>query len=76
MNTALASVAQLVGAPSHTLEVVGWIPGQEKYLGCGSGPGWTRLRGNQSMFLSHINVSLPLSFSHPLSLKISEYVVE
>ena len=30
------------------------------------------VRGNQSMFLSHINVSLPLSPSLPLYVKISK----
>ena len=35
---ALAGVAQLVGALSHNWKVVGSIPGQVTYLGCGFDP--------------------------------------
>ena len=39
--------------------------------GCGPGPHlWACKRGNHLMFLSQINVSLPLSSSLPFSLKI------
>ena len=47
-----------------TQKVVGLIPGQDTYLGCGSIPGQGIGQGiNQSMFLSHIAVSLSLSLS-------------
>ena len=34
----LAGVAQLVGVPSYKLRVLGSIPGQGTYLGCGLSP--------------------------------------
>ena len=73
---ALAGVAQLVGAPCRNQRVAGVIPGQDTCLGCGPVPGpgpydpqsgrkpslvQGCTGGNQSMFLSHIDVSLPSS---------------
>ena len=54
-----------------TPKVMDCIPGQGTCLGCGFGPWLVSMRGNPSMFLSHIDVSLPLSVSPslPLSLK-------
>ena len=37
-KTALASVAQLVGSLFRNQEVVGPVPGQDTYLGCGFNP--------------------------------------
>ena len=57
MRIALAGVAQLIGALSCTLKVGGLIPsGHIPSLWVGVCMG-----GNQSMFLSHIDVSLSLS---------------
>ena len=62
---ALASVAQLVEASSHRPK------GQEFNSQSGHVPGWwiqsqagACTRGSRMVFLSHINVSLPLSLSH------------
>ena len=41
-----------------------WVAGQLR--------SWVRARGNQSMFLSYVNFSLPLSLSLPLSVKINK----
>ena len=71
---ALTGVAQLVGGCPSKQNVAGLIPGEGTCLVVGSIPGrgpqlgspaWVHRRGNPSMFLSHINVSLPPSF--PLS---------
>ena len=63
---ALPIVAQLVECPPAERKVASSIPGQGMCLVCefvGSrfwaGVG-LHIRGNQSMFFSHINVSLPL----------------
>ena len=56
---ALASVAQLAGALSHSQKVVGSIPDKGTYLGCGS----RHVISNQSMLFSCINVSPSLFLS-------------
>ena len=62
-------VAQLVGACPKHRKVVGSIPGQGTYLGCGFDPSVkVHAGGSQSMFLSHLSVSLCLSRSPFLSL--------
>ena len=69
---ALAGVAQSVGLCSTTQKVVGLIPGHGTGLGCGFSPQLgAHARGNQLMFFSRIDVSLPffVSPSLPLSLK-------
>ena len=72
--TALAHVAQLVGALTHNRRVVGSIPSQGTNSGCRF-ISWSRLvqilvqvrmGDNQSMLLSRFNVS---SLCLPLSLK-------
>lgn len=60
---ALVSVGQLAGASSPTLNGLSLIPSQSANPGCGFDP---RLfgactGGDQSMFLSHINVTHSLS---------------
>ena len=66
----LAGVAQLVGASSCKLEGCrfdsrsGHMPRLQVWSPVGA-----RTRGNRSMFLSHIDVFLPLSFSLPSLLK-------
>ena len=65
-------VAQLLGAFSDTPNVGGFIPSQGTYL-VGVCVG-----GNQSMFLSQVDVSLSLTLSHflfPLS-KINKCILE
>ena len=54
---ALASVAQLTGYGPTNGRVEVFIPGQGTRLVFGSGPIRRCMKGNQSMFLSHINVS-------------------
>ena len=59
---ALASVAELVGASSNKLKGPGSIPIRaHTWVVVQSQSG--RAGGNQSMFLSHSNVSFPLSLS-------------
>ena len=83
LHHARASVPQLDGALSHSQKVAGLRPGHGTSLGCrfncwsGQVPSlvWACVRGNQSMPLSHINVSLScinVSLSLPLSLKAME----
>ena len=70
-SRALAGVAQLVGVLSCNQKVAGSIPGQGTCLGCRFSPRsecvqslvWAHMRGNQSMLLSPIDVSLSLSLS-------------
>ena len=57
---ALAGVAGWIECQCANRRVAGSIPGQGTCLGCG-------LRGNPSMFFSHIDVSLPLFLSSPVS---------
>ena len=62
-TSALASAAQLVGASSQS----GSTCGQGTRLGCGFVPQPGRLgEGSQSVFLSHMGVSLSLSLPIPL----------
>ena len=61
---ALIGVVQWVGCCSTKLKVASLIPSQNTCLGC--------TLGLQVMFLSHTDVSLRLSPSLPLSLKISK----
>ena len=61
---ALASVAQWIEYWPVNRKVAVSIPSQSTCLSCRS--------GNQSMYLSHIDVSLPPSPSLPLSLKINK----
>ena len=57
-NIALASVAQLVGVPSHNWKFAGLIPGQGMCLGSMFDPLLGHVGGSQLIFLSHIDVSL------------------
>ena len=76
---------KVVGSPGQHCsihqKVVGSIPGQDTYLGCGFNPllGHVWEGGKRSMFLFHIDVSLsppPPSFSPSSSLsKISKYIL-
>ena len=61
-HQALTGVAPLGGHHPSKQKVPGSIPSRGTCLGCRFGP-WTR--GNRSMFLSHLDVSLPL-FLPPL----------
>ena len=53
-------MAQLSGCHSTAQNVAGTIPGQVYAWDVGSVPSWGGVTGNQPMFLSHIDVSLPL----------------
>ena len=53
-------MARLVECHSAKRKVTGLTPGQDTCLGCGPGP-QMEARGNGSMILPHIDVSLPLS---------------
>ena len=64
---ALAAVAQWVKCWPVNQKVIGLIPGQGTCLGGWPGSQWGSVRGNQSMYLSHISVSLPL-FLPPVPL--------
>ena len=68
-SIALASVVQMVGASSINQRIKGSIPSEGTWLGCGSKLVRARGRGNQSLFLSHSSVSLPLSPSPFPSVK-------
>ena len=70
---ALTSVTQLVERHPTRQKVSSLIPGQGTYAWVnGSVLAGACARGSQWMFLSHTNVSLPLSPSLPLSLKINK----
>ena len=72
LGPGLAGWSWLEHHPMHP-KVAGLIPSQGTYIGCRFDP-WlqARARGNQSMFLSHIDVSLSLSPFLPLkSINIS-----
>ena len=64
MKITLAGVAQWIELKPANHTVTGLIPSQGTCLGC-------RPRGNPSMFLSHIDVSLFL-FLPPLSIEINK----
>ena len=58
---ALTDEASLVGCHPEKGKVAGLIPGQGTCLGCGFSPLLgVPTRSNRSMFLAHIDVSLPL----------------
>ena len=59
-NYVLTSVAQLIGCQPVKWKVAGSIPIQGTCLGCGQVPGWGSVTGSQLMFLSQIDVFLPL----------------
>ena len=69
MHIAPGSVTQLAAASSCELKVAGSMPSQSTCLGCRFSPWSGCMRGNQLMYLSYINISVPLSPSLPLSLK-------
>ena len=69
--SALAGVAQWTEHWPANQKVTGSIPGQGTFLYCRPGPWLGCARGNQSMFLSHTDVSFPL-FLPPFSLKINK----
>ena len=54
-------VAQWVGCVPTNWKVTCSIPSQGTCLVAGQVPSWEHVRGNQSMFLSLIDVSLPFS---------------
>ena len=60
LETALASVAQWVECGPENQKVISLILSQGTCLGCGPG-------GNQPMYLSHIDVSLPVFLPSLLS---------
>ena len=62
--TAMTGAAQWAGCHPTDQKVTGFIPGQGTCQGFSQVPGWGHGRGNLLVFLSHINVSLPL-FLHP-----------
>ena len=59
-KNALADVAQWIEHWPVNQKVTGLIPSQGTCLGHRPDPGWGAVRGSQMIFLSHINVSLPL----------------
>ena len=61
-QSALAGVAQWIECRPTNQRVTGSIPSQGTHLGCGPGPHW-RMHERQP----HIDVSLPLFLSSPLS---------
>ena len=64
---ALTSVAQLVECRPTKQGVMGSIPGQAHAWAVGQVLSWGHTRGNQLMFLSHINVSLSFFLPSPFS---------
>ena len=73
---ALAGVAQCTECWPENRKVTNSIPSQGTCLVAGQVPGGERVRGNPSMYLSHIDISLPLflpPFLPPFaSLKINK----
>ena len=69
LKQALAGVAQWIGYWLASWKVAGSIPSQGTCLGCGPGPQLGPVRGNRSMYLSHIAVSL---FSLPSLLNVNK----
>ena len=63
LDCTLAGVAQWVECQPVNQKVTGLIPSQGTCLGHRPDPGWGAVRGSQMIFLSHINVSLPLFLS-------------
>ena len=62
-SSVLAGVAQWIKCWPANQKVIGSIPGQGTCLGCGPVLHLGHARGNQSMYLLHIDVSLSLSSS-------------
>ena len=60
---AMMSPSQLVGRRPKNQKVTSLIPGWAHAWIVGLVPGWAHTEGNRSMFLSHIDVSLPLFLS-------------
>ena len=61
-------VAQSGGHHSAKPKATGSIPARGTQMGCGLVPIRVCERGNQSMFLSHMDISLPLFLPPSLSL--------
>ena len=59
-SVALTGVAQLAEHCPGKQNVISSISSQGTCLGCGTGPLLGPVRDNRLMFLSHIDVSLPL----------------
>ena len=70
----LAGAAHWIECQSANQKVAGSVLIRAHAWVAGQVPGWGHVRGNQLMFLSHINVSLPLFLppSLPLSLKVNK----
>ena len=66
MITSMASMAHWVEHGPANWEVTGSIAGGAHAWVAGQVPGWGHARGRQSMFLLHVDVSLPLSPPSPL----------
>ena len=79
-------MAQLVGGSSHNTKIAGLVPSQGTCLGCrldSQSPVGVPAAGSQSVFLSHIDLSLSLSFPHPplpnenkINLKKSQLIID
>ena len=67
LKEALTGVAQWVECCPANQDITGLIPSWGIGLGCGPGPHWGCVRGNQLMFLSPIDVSLSFSLHSLLS---------
>ena len=65
--SALAGVAQWIEYQPSDWKVTSSIPGQGIYLGCRPGPQLGLARGNQSIYFSHVDVSLSLFLPSILS---------
>ena len=59
-DVALAGMTRWIECRPVNWKFAGSIPSQGTCLGCGHVPSWGYARGNWSMFLSHIYISLPL----------------
>ena len=64
----LADVAQWIECQPTNWKAAGSIRRQSTCLGCRPGPQLGCAKGNQSMYLSHADVSLPLFLSPSLPL--------
>ena len=71
IKAVLAGVAHLVGCHPAKRKVVSLIPSQAHAWVAGQSPAGVRVRSSPSMFLLHIDVSLPL-FLPPLLLSKSK----
>ena len=60
MNSCLAGVAQWIEHWPVNQRVTGSIPSWGTCLVAGQVPGWGHVKGNLSMYLLHMDVSLPL----------------